>query len=68
MYDNEDRYTSLIVDDVVAETPKAIRVRMDDELLWIPKSVIHESDSWVVEGGEQIELNIKQWFANKEGL
>jgi hypothetical protein len=54
---------------VLRETPKAILVSNDDitgEHKWIPKSVIHDnSEIWKT--GQQGDLVVKQWFAEKQG-
>lgn len=54
----------------VAETDKAIGVLRDDagdtEPFWIPKSVIHD-DSEVWKKGDEGELVVKYWWAEKNG-
>jgi hypothetical protein len=54
----------------VGETPKALRVELDGEERWIPKSQIHD-DSEVYgadEDNSEGELIVKRWWAEKEGL
>lgn len=50
-----------------AETRKAILVQIDDEEYWIPKSQV-EDDSEVYQSGDEGELVVTSWFAEKEGL
>lgn len=51
----------------IAETDKAILVRLDGEEHWIPKSVVHD-DSEVFANGDAGELVVMEWFAKKNGL
>lgn len=39
----------------------------EGEKLWIPKSVIEDADDIAV-GDEDLEVNVAEWFAEKEGL
>ena len=57
------------IEDVVClrETAKAILVEIDGDEVWIPKSVIHD-DSEVSAGGDEGDLVVAQWFAEREGL
>lgn len=51
----------------VRETEKAYCVKHDGRDLWIPKSVVTDiTEDLVV--GEAIDLFVKPWFAEKEGL
>lgn len=54
-----------------AKTDKAILVILKnrgDSKVWIPKSVVHEdSEVWAGEGGEEGELLVEEWWAEKEG-
>lgn len=50
-----------------AETEKAIKVLIDGEMHWIPKSLVHD-DSEVWRDGDYGTLVIPEWFAAKEGL
>ena len=55
---------------VVVETDRAILCKedeMDDDGIWVPKSVVHD-DSEIREEGDQGTLVVKQWFADREGL
>lgn len=60
-------YTPIVVE-VTIVTEKAIRIYFDGEPLWIPKSVIAEEDLEDISVGEEVEINVKTWFAEKEGL
>lgn len=56
---------------VVNETAKAIRVELDGraDKPWIPKSAIHDdSEVYGGEDGQDGELVVERWFAEKEGL
>ena len=57
----------ILVSEVVTETKKAVLVRIAQDEYWIPKSVIHEDDEYVV-GGGPAEINVATWWAEKEGL
>ncbi len=62
-----DRPVSLGEHRAIRHTSKALLVTDDDcDPFWIPQSVIHEnSEVWKL--GNQGELIIKQWFAEKQG-
>ena len=50
---------------VTAETEKAVGIRTDGEMVWLPKSVLAET----LEEGEQLEgVWVKEWFAEKESM
>lgn len=52
--------------EVIRETDLAILVSDGDVEDWIPKSVIHEgSEVW--ELGQQGDLVVMEWFAEKQG-
>jgi len=53
---------------VIHETDKAICVSAPifDEDTWIPQSCVHE-DSEVWKDGQEGDLVVKTWFAEKEG-
>lgn len=70
MRDNNDEACSLGKALVLVVTAKAVLVQLKGSQTWIPKSVIHE-DSDVTEDadkGDEGELFVKEWFAEKEGL
>lgn len=56
---------------IVGSTDKALKVRrgtgMEAKVAWIPRSVVHD-DSDVHEEGDEGEMLVKAWFAEKEGL
>lgn len=67
-YHDEDDYVPVEGLTIVTQTARATLVRTDeDDELWIPKSVIHEECYYAV-GDTDVELNIKAWFATKEGI
>jgi hypothetical protein len=51
----------------VHETADALKVEIDGEEHWIPKSQI-DDDSEVFEKGHEGKLVVTDWFAEKEGL
>lgn len=52
---------------VVKETSAAILLETDDGKTWIPKiMVVDPADTW--EEGEEVEIEVPEWFAEKEGL
>lgn len=55
------------VERVEGETDLAFYFVIDGEKVWLPKSQIEEPDEIAV-GDEQIEVNVAQWLAEKEGL
>lgn len=57
------------IEDVLAirETAKALLCIIDGDEVWIPKSVI-DDDSEVYQDGDEGDLVITEWFAEKEGL
>ena len=57
------------IEDVLAirETEKALLCQIEDEEHWIPKSVI-DDDSEVWKDGQEGELVIAEWWAEKNGL
>lgn len=51
----------------LAETDKAIKVKLDDEEFWVPKSVVHDdSEVYSLKNGAG-SLVVKQWWAVKNG-
>lgn len=48
-------------------TDKAILVVIDGDEKWVPKSCLHD-DSEVYDEGDEGELAVKSWWAEKEGL
>ena len=51
----------------IAETDKAICCEVEDEEVWVPKSVIHD-DSEVYRLDDTGTLVVPEWFARKNGL
>lgn len=56
------------VEDVVCskETDKALLCNIDDDLVWIPKSQVHDT-SEVWKEGQTGDLVVKRWFAEQRG-
>jgi hypothetical protein len=56
-------------DDVkcIRETPKALLVVIEDDEMWVPKSVV-DDDSEVYAEGHEGTLVVHEWWAQKEGL
>lgn len=52
----------------IEEREKALRVALDTgEIVWIPKSMIHD-DSEVYEEGHEGDVVVARWWAEQEGL
>lgn len=53
---------------VVKATDRALLCEFDDgEERWIPQSVVHDdSEAWLA--GDEGDLVVNRWFAEKEGL
>lgn len=49
-------------------TKKAVLINVGGDEVWVPMSVIFEDDLAELEVGELMEINIAEWFAEKEGL
>jgi len=59
--------------EIIQSTNKAIKIEPDKqsgEEFWIPKSLLSHSDYWIddLSRGDSIELQIAEWFCNKEGI
>lgn len=57
------------VEEVVAETDKAICVRLEDgdEDKWVPRSVLDDPDR-LGKGDVNVTLTVKRWWAEKENM
>lgn len=56
---------------IVKMTQRAVLISMiedEDEEWWVPMSCILEDDLAVMEEGTGMELNVAQWFCEKQGL
>lgn len=62
---NRDRYEAISVT-VTTITGKAILINDGTKDCWIPKSLIEDPDDLV--HGEVTEINVQEWFLQKEGL
>lgn len=48
------------------DTEKALLIRTNKgEEVWVPKKVVNEDESEVIEAGDQGTLFVKEWFAAK---
>lgn len=65
---NMDRYVTVGVEEVVAETAMALLCRIDGEEHWIPRSQIEGNGDDVEKGDEDVELDITQWIADQKGI
>jgi hypothetical protein len=64
---NDELTEYLITTPVETETHKAIRVKIEGEWFWIPKSHIDEASE--VQGADDTgNLVITQWIAEQKGL
>lgn len=55
------------------QTAKAVLVLIDNGEQWIPKTCLSDADANSIEAGEydsgeEIEIKVARWFAEKEGL
>lgn len=61
------RYRTVAVERVVAETDAAVLLTVDGDDRWVPKSLI-ENPAALDVGDVDIEVEVAEWFAEKEGL
>jgi hypothetical protein len=61
------RTVLIAVDRVEHETDLALLLVIDGEEVWCPKSVVEDVDE-VSKGDEDVELNIAEWWCEREGL
>jgi hypothetical protein len=55
----------------VTRTKKAVLVEVNDREVWIPRSVLSAAaDAWVenAEEGQDKDLSVREWFAEREGI
>jgi hypothetical protein len=63
------RFTKVSIGHVSMVTDKAVLVQLDDdEKKWIPRSVLSYRSDKAVETDDPTELEIADWFVQKEGL
>jgi hypothetical protein len=60
-------WVHLDVDEIEAETDKALLLRFEGQTLWVPKSQIADVVNYTV-GDRNCCISVSQWFAEKEGL
>jgi hypothetical protein len=63
---SDDREVALS-GEYVRESTKAYCIKIDGRDLWVPKSVVTDITEDLVPG-ESIDVFVKPWFAEKEGL
>ncbi len=62
-----DKDYAPIMCDIGHMTSKAVHVTTEDGVVaWVPFSQIFEDDLAGLSQGDHVELNIKQWFIDKE--
>lgn len=62
-------WTHFDIEEITMERTKALYVRIKGQRdrVWIPKSVIADADVYE-EGDENVQISVKDWFVEKEGL
>jgi hypothetical protein len=51
---------------LLAETDAAIKIRVDGDSYWLPKSQIDYTEDCTV--GEEIDIELPEWLAEEKGL
>lgn len=51
----------------IGETGAALKLVIDGQVKWCPKSVVVDSETEVSEVGDEGKLVVQEWFALKEG-
>lgn len=68
-YDREATdLTTITVVPTGVETDKAIMVKVDEEEVWIPKSLIIEEELEEMQSMDEMFLTLPEWFVEKRGL
>lgn len=65
--DREPVYVELEDCYIGVVTEKAVQIHHDDEVFWVPKSVIEDPDE-LERYDEHCTVYVQEWFARKEGL
>lgn len=60
-------YVYLDVEEIRAETAKALLLVVGGEEYWVPLSQIADADDYN-KGDTDVEVAVTEWFAKKEGL
>lgn len=60
-------YIHLEADEILLETDNAFLVLLDEEEIWIPKSVISDADEYN-KGDVECTISVQRWFAEKNDL
>lgn len=61
------RTVTIEVEEVKAETELAFLFVINGEESWVPKSQVEDADD-IEKGFSGIEVEVAEWFAEKEGL
>ena len=65
---SSSNWVHLDVDEIVAETEKAFRVRLEDgEEVWLPFSQIADAENYS-EGDTDCTISVSEWLAKEKGL
>jgi hypothetical protein len=66
---NGDDYTDVWCT-IAGVTERAVRVTVEGESCWVPRSVLHGAQERDIEHhiGENMQLKIRSWFAKRENL
>ena len=69
MRDGDEEH-SLGKAEVLYAREKALHVKLENDIRWVPRSVVHEDSELEADAakGETGELFVKVWWAEKEGL
>lgn len=51
---------------IIAATDLAVLCEVEDAEVWIPRSLIEDGDTLVVDMG--VDIEVQQWFAEREGI
>lgn len=60
-------YVHLEVDEILKETEAAFLVLINDEELWLPKSMVADAKDYEV-GDVDCTMSIPEWLARKHGF
>lgn len=60
-------YVHLDVDEILSETDNAFLVLLNEEEIWIPKSVISDSKDYD-KGDVECSISVQRWFTEKNEL
>ncbi len=64
----DDEYVTLEALEVMAVTDKAVLFDFDGDERWVPKSCIEGGGDGYAKGDVDIDVVVRRWFCDKEGL